>query len=72
MRGWLERDVQDRGKYGRLLRYVWIALPSLTDDASGIMANAAIVESRHAQARSCPSDVAHDDLLRQAQRRSEL
>lgn len=45
---WLERDVSDRDRYGRLLRYVW------TDD--GRLLNAAIVRAGRARARLYPPD----------------
>ena len=48
---WLEKDVSDVDRFGRLLRYVWL------DD--GRMANAALVEQGFASAVTFPPDVAY-------------
>lgn len=54
---WLERDVSDTDKYGRLLRYVWTADPnaegaSFADDCL----NAALVAGGWAQVKDYPPD----------------
>jgi len=51
---WLERDVSDTDKYGRLLRYVWI------DD---LMVNGELVRLGYAHAGTYPPDVKHQAWL---------
>ena len=55
----LERDVSQRDRYGRLLRYVY------TED--GAMVNARLVAEGYAQVATFPPDVKHADLLRRLQ-----
>ncbi|MFQ5751275.1 MAG: thermonuclease family protein [bacterium] len=57
----LERDISDRDKYGRLLRYVWV------DDA---MVNLKLVEEGYASAVTFPPDVKYADLFLNAERRA--
>lgn len=49
----LERDVSDTDRYGRLLRYVWLE--------DGTMVNALLVSEGYAQVATFPPDVAHVD-----------
>jgi endonuclease YncB( thermonuclease family) len=57
---YLEKDVSETDRYGRLLRYVY-----LTD---GEFVNAALVRQGYAVASSYPPDVKYQDLLRRAER----
>lgn len=50
----LERDVSERDKYGRLLRYVWV---------DNIMVNAELVRLGLAQAKAYPPDTKYQDYL---------
>ncbi len=50
----LERDVSERDKYGRLLRYIWV------DD---ILVNAELVRQGLAQAKAYPPDTKYQDYL---------
>lgn len=63
-RVWLVKDVSDTDKYGRHLRYVWIADPNEADaDPSKDMLNALIVASGHAVAKDFPPDTAYSQLF---------
>lgn len=52
---WLEKDVTELDRFGRLLRYVWIEPPS--DGAGGSMVNLILTESGHAEPRRYPPDI---------------
>ncbi|MFO8102450.1 MAG: thermonuclease family protein [Dehalococcoidia bacterium] len=54
----LEKDVQDKDTYGRSLRYVWLG---------DTMVNAELVRLGYAYSSSFPPNVAHQDLLLQAE-----
>lgn len=63
---YLQKDVSDTDRYGRLLRYVWLEVPSDPDDASEVsekMLNAAIVASGHAQAKDYAPDTRYSRML---------
>lgn len=55
----LTRDVSQRDRYGRLLRYVWIG---------DMMVNQVLVREGYAQVSTYPPDVANADMLLEAQR----
>lgn len=55
----LEKDVEDRDKYGRLLRYVWI---------DSKMLNLTLVEEGYAQVETVPPNVKYKDLFLKASR----
>lgn len=59
---WLERDVSDRDRYGRLLRYVWTA--------DGQLLNAAIVRAGWARAKLYPPDDGRWAQVQRAERRA--
>jgi micrococcal nuclease len=61
---YLERDVSDRDRFGRLLRYVYV------DDPSGerLFVNLELVSRGYAQAVTFPPDVRHADTFRAAER----
>lgn len=63
-RVWLEADVEDRDRYGRLLRYLW------RDD--GTMVNDALVRQGWARAVLYPPNDRHWPLLRQAEREAAV
>lgn len=54
----LERDVSDKDKYGRLLRYIY---------ADDIFVNAELVRRGLAEAKAYPPDTKHQDLLEQVE-----
>jgi endonuclease YncB( thermonuclease family) len=62
----LERDVSDRDRFDRLLRYVWIEDP---DQPSGmLLVNLALVAQGYAQVVTYPPDVRYADVYLEAQR----
>ena len=58
----LERDVSDRDRFGRLLRYVW-----LREGSDWRLVNLELVAQGYAQAVSFPPDVRRQDALRDAE-----
>lgn len=60
----LERDVSDRDRFGRLLRHAWLA------DAEWRPVGLELVESGAVEARSYRPDTARDDELDAAERRA--
>jgi micrococcal nuclease len=59
----LERDVSNRDRYERLLRYVYVV-----EEGERIFVNEALVAGGFAHASSFPPDVKYQDVLRAAQR----
>lgn len=59
----LERDVSETDRYGRLLRYVYLA--------NGEMVNEVIIREGYALARSFPPDVKYQERLREAEREAK-
>ena len=60
---YLETDVTDRDRYGRLLRYAWLDL----GDGEVYLVNEAMVRSGHAALFTYPPDVQYVDQIRDAQ-----
>ena len=58
----LERDVSEKDKYGRLLRYIYV------DD---IFVNAELVRQGLAEAKAYPPDTKHQDLLEQVEKEAK-
>lgn len=63
---YLEKDVSEVDKYGRLLRYVWVILPS--DEQ--IMVNEVLVKEGYALAVTYPPDIKYQQLFLQAERQA--
>ncbi|MEK7566943.1 MAG: thermonuclease family protein [Patescibacteria group bacterium] len=59
---WLEKDVGDRDKYGRLLRYVWVG--------NNTMVNETLVKEGYAFASSYPPNVKYQKRFREAERQA--
>jgi micrococcal nuclease len=59
----LARDVNDRDRFGRLLRHAW-----LERDDGWLHVGQALVALGAAEARSYPPDTMHDELLERAER----
>jgi micrococcal nuclease len=59
---YLERDVSDTDRYGRLLRYVWLEL-----DGELYLANEALARSGFAALSTYPRDIRYVDEIRDAQ-----
>ena len=55
----LERDVSDRDRYGRLLRFVYLE--------DGTFVNEALVRNGYAYVSTFPPDIAQESLFRQAE-----
>lgn len=56
---YLQKDVSDTERYGRLLRYVWLEMPDDPDDFDEVankMLNAIVVENGHAVPRAYEPD----------------
>ena len=57
----LEKDITDRDKYNRLLRYVWVG---------DTFVNLALVQEGYAQSYSYPPDIKYQDQFVEAQRQA--
>lgn len=66
---WLEKDVQERDRYGRLLAYVWLAPPLRIDDREirEKMFNAHLLLEGYAQIATIPPNVKYADYFYQYQ-----
>jgi micrococcal nuclease len=68
---WLTRDVSQTDRYGRSLRYVWLAPPPAhprTADLRATLFNAVLVLRGYAQVATYPPDVAYAEQLRAFER----
>lgn len=68
---WLERDVSDRDRYGRALRYVWLVEPPDRVDERAVregMFNARLLLLGYAQVLTVPPDVRYAELFLAFQR----
>jgi micrococcal nuclease len=67
---YLEKDVSNTDKYGRLLRYVWLAIPQTNaeNEIKAKMFNAVLLEKGYAQVMTVPPDVKYADLFVNLQR----
>ncbi len=63
---WLEKDVSETDRYGRLLRYVWLT-PS-SGSAVGKMLDEMLVSGGYAQVSTFPPDVKYADRFVEAER----
>lgn len=59
----LETDVSETDRYGRLLRYVWVA-----DNATWLLVNLELVRRGFAQASTYPPDVKYTEVFLDGQR----
>lgn len=68
---YLQKDVSETDKYGRLLRYAWLEQPTNVEDEAEIrskMYNAKLLLEGYAQISTYPPDVKYVDLFTQFQR----
>ena len=68
---WLEKDVSEKDRYGRALRYVWLTQPPAkptSQHARKYMFNAKLVAEGYAQVATFPPDVRWASLFVQLQR----
>lgn len=66
---WLELDVQERDKYGRLLAYVWLSPPTKESDKEirAKMFNAVLLLEGYAQVMTVPPNVKYAEYFRKYQ-----
>jgi len=66
---WLELDVQERDKYGRLLAYVWLSPPTKENDKEirTKMFNAVLLLEGYAQVMTVPPNVKYAEYFREYQ-----
>ena len=67
----LERDVSDTDKYGRLLRYIWLSIPDDPSDPAAFSrdcVNAIVVREGFARSKSYPPDTSRESQLEPLQR----
>lgn len=65
---WLQKDVSDTDRYGRLLCYVWVEKPTDvrdTDEVKTKMLNALIEEAGHAKPLAMPPDTAYASVFQE-------
>lgn len=62
----LEKDISETDKYGRLLRYVYVANPEATSES--VFVNDFLVKSGYAQVSTYPPDVKYQNLFLESQR----
>lgn len=67
---YLEKDVSETDKYGRLLRYVWLDIPKEAnkEEIKKYMFNAMLVIEGYAKASTFPPDVKYADYFNQFQK----
>lgn len=65
---YLEKDVSDTDKYGRLLRYVWIDTPSSKDELRTKCFNAILLANGFAQVSTFPPDVKYQNEFLEIQK----
>lgn len=64
---YLEKDVSETDKYGRLLRYVWTELPSAIneDEIKSKMFNAILLNNGYAMQATYPPDIKYVDIFKE-------
>ena len=70
---YLQKDVSETDKYGRLVRYVWLDIPLdpfSSEEVANKMANSLSVEAGFARAERFWPDVSYADQLKEAQERA--
>lgn len=69
---YVEKDVSERDKYGRLLRYVWLDIPNdiNENEIRQKMFNAVLLTNGYAQAATYPPDVKYVDYFKKFERGS--
>ena len=63
---YLQKDVSETDDYGRLLRYVWLEVPTNANDPAEVrekMFNAILIASGHAQAKRYPPDTRYTEVF---------
>ena len=67
---WVQKDVQERDKYGRLLAYIWLEQPAFDSESEvrAKMYNAKLLLDGYAQVMTIPPNVKYADLFVKLQR----
>lgn len=68
---YLQKDVSETDKYGRLLRYVWLAQPSSNPTKDEVIAwqfNAHLVKNGYANCSTFPPDVKYQEIYQELER----
>lgn len=69
---YLQRDVSDTDRYGRLLRYVWLQRPMtnepLEDEVKNYCYNAILIKEGYGQLATFPPDVKYVDIFKELER----
>ncbi|KZL89167.1 thermonuclease family protein [Clostridium magnum] len=62
---YLEKDVSETDKYGRLLRYIWLSIPNEISDSEirSKMFNAILVQNGYAEVSTYPPDVKYQEYF---------
>lgn len=63
---WLQKDISDTDRYGRLLRYVWLEEPTLGKDPEEVatkMLNGLLVSQGHAVVKEYRPDTAYSSIF---------
>lgn len=70
---YLEKDVSETDKYGRLLRYVWLEVPNEIDrnNIENKMFNAILLKNGYAQVATYPPDVKYVDYFTNIQKEAK-
>lgn len=70
---YLEKDVSETDKYGRLLRYIWFEIPEKTNESEIIqkMFNANLLIDGYAQIATYPPDVKYVDTFKNIQKEAK-
>lgn len=68
---YLEKDVTERDKYSRLLRYVWLGIPQTREDLRTLCFNARLLLGGYAHVYTYPPDVKYVNEFRAFQREAQ-
>lgn len=71
---YLQKDVSETDRYGRLLRYVWIARPSSNnpsnDEVASLCFNATLIKNGYGKLATFPPDIKYVDLFKSLERQA--
>lgn len=69
---YLQKDVSETDKYGRLLRYIWIQRPGTdeptADEIKSLMFNSILVANGYANSSSYAPDIKYQDIFKELER----
>lgn len=71
---YLQKDVSETDRYGRLLRYVWVARPSSNnpsnDEVASLCFNAILIKNGYGKLATFPPDIKYVDLFKSLERQA--